>query len=240
MALVPIELHGAFRHGGGMRVLPVDRRQRGVRADDPPVPVGPAPGDEVPEEVLGDLAELLGYALPDGYRRFLATTNGAAPAEPAVLGGAGFVADQPLFGLARPDRHQDLSYAVEWLRDRFTPELLPIGYVQGGLLAVRVAGDEVGSVWYWDDDDPRDQDGFDAQDTCAHLLYRCADDMDGFWAALHRPAAVLLKVATDLVAAGQVRPVRHDLAGGTLPGPMRAPWQPPPGRRGPTVSSYFE
>lgn len=239
VALVPIELHGAYRHAGGIRVLPLDWHSRGVRSQEPAVPVPPGPGDEIPEGLVADLERLLGLLLPARYRRYLEATNGAAPAEPAVLDGPGFVADQPLFGLARPDRHQDLSFAAEWLRDRFTDDLLPVGYVQGGVLATKLAGDDIGSVWYWDDDDPRDNEDADQQYIRDHLLYRCADDWDAFWAALRRPAAVLIEVAADLVGSGQVFAVRHPLAGGALPAAMRAPWQPAPTRRGPSVTGLF-
>lgn len=202
VALVPIELHSSYRHAGGMTTLPVDGC--GLRVDARPVRVGPAVGDEVPDDVMDLLERLLGWPLPPAYRRFLAATNGAGPAAPAVLPGFGFVADQPLFGIARSDRHQDLSYAVEWTRDRLTMDFLPIGYVQGGLLAVKASGDDLDSVWYWDDDDPRARDAFGPDYISAHLLHRCADSIDDLWAAETRDGSM----------------------GAGLPVRMRAPWQP--------------
>jgi hypothetical protein len=239
VALVPVELHGSYRHAGGVRVLPLDWQRRGVRSDDPAVPVGPADGTEVPDEVLDDLEELLGYALPPAYRRYLSRTNGAGPTEPGVLSGPGLVADQPLFGLARSDRQQDLSYAADWFADRLAPDLLGIGYVQGGLLAVRVTGEDADSIWYFDDDDPRDDDAFDPDYLRDHLLYRCADSIDAFWSALRRPALVLLDFAAEMVAAGQARAVHHELAGAGLPAALRAPWQ-PPARRGNSLTNLFD
>jgi hypothetical protein len=156
-----------------------------------------------------------------------------------VLPGLGLLADQPLFGLARPDQYQDLGYAPRWLADRFTPEFLPIGYVQGGLLALRVTGSDAGSVWFLDDDDPRDDDSLGAREICDRLLYRCADDLDGFWAALRPPAAVLREVADELVRAGQVRVVQPELAGAALPAAVRASWQPPPDRRAKGLESLL-
>ncbi|HKT00951.1 MAG TPA: HNH endonuclease [Rugosimonospora sp.] len=240
IALVPIELHGSYRHGGGVRTMPVEPYRRGLRVDAEPVPVAPGVGDEVPEEVLGDLERVLGHPLPPGYRRYLAATNGAAPAEPAVLGGSGFVADQPLFGVARGDQHQDLGYVRGWLADRFTPDLLPIGYVQGGMLAVGVAEPIVDSVWYWDDDDPRDDAGYGPAEIRTRLLHRCADTFDGFWARLCRPPAVLVELAGELAATGRVRPVRVEDAGEGLPAALRGPGQPAPVRKHDPVTGLFE
>ncbi|MFI1995571.1 SMI1/KNR4 family protein [Actinoplanes sp. NPDC020271] len=219
--LVPIELHAAFRHGGATRTLPTGRPGPGVRTDPGAVPVPPRPGVPVPGQVLSQIEDLLGYELPGAYRRYLLECNGAGPAEPGVLAVAGLVADQPLFGLARDDALQDVGFAPQWLADRFTPEFLPVGFVQGGLLALRVAGQDAGSVWWLDDDDPRDDDRFGPAEICARLLRRCADDWDGFWTGLHRSAAVLLEVADDLVTDGQARVVRPEFAGEALPAKLR-------------------
>jgi hypothetical protein len=240
LALVPIELHGSFRHAGGVRTMPVDATRRGLRTDPDAGPIGTGPGDEVPAEILEDLESLLECPLPATYRRYLAETNGAAPAEPAVLDGLGFIADQPLFGIARTDQQQDLWYAREWLADRFTPDLLPIGYVQGGLLAVELTGPAADSVWYWDDDDARDDAGFDPPYIRQHLLHRCADSFAEFWAALRRPASALVDLADGLASSGRVRPVRDELAGDGLPAAMRAPWQPAPDRRPDPITGLFE
>jgi hypothetical protein len=240
LALVPIELHGSFRHAGGVRTMPADPTRRGLRTDPDSEPVGTGPGDEVPDEILEDLEELLDCPLPPTYRRYLAETNGAAPAEPVVLDGLGFIADQPLFGIARTDQQQDLWYARDWLADRFTPDLLAIGYVQGGLLAVQLTGPSADSVWYWDDDDARDDAGFDPAYIRRHLLYRCADSFAEFWAALRRPASPLVDLAAELASSGRVRPVRDELAGSGLPAGMRAPWQPPPDKRRDSVTRPFE
>jgi hypothetical protein len=211
-----------------VRLLPVTGR--GLPAETEPVSVGPATGEEVPDDVLDLLESALGWPLPPAYRRFLAETNGAGSAAPAVLPPYGFVADQPLFGIAREDRHQDLSYVGEWVRDRLTVDFLPIGYVQGGLLAVKVSGDDLDSIWYLDDDDPRDREAYGPDEICAHLLHRCADSVDDLWARLVRPPAVLVDQAAAVV--GQVTLVRDRLVGGGLPEKLKAPWQPqsPPGR----------
>jgi len=243
LALVPIELHGAFRHGGGVRTMALraaDAGLRGLRGDPQPVPVPARSGDEVPVDVLVALEELLGQPLPRTYRQYLAETNGAAPTEPAVLADSGFVVDQPLFGVARADQQQDLGYVREWLADRFTDDLLPIGYVQGGMLAVGISEPIADSVWYWDDDDPRDDARYGPAEISTRLLHRCADSFDEFWARLCRPPAALLRLAEELADSGQVRPVREEDAGAGLPAALRAPWQPAPPKGRDAVTILFE
>jgi hypothetical protein len=238
LALVPIELHGSYRHAGGLRTL--ELTGRGLRSDPEAVAVPYTPADGVPDDVLDLVERLLGWPMPSAYRRFLAKTNGAGPLVPGVLPSFGFVADQALFGIAREERHQDLSYAGEWVRDRLTLDFLPIGYVQGGLLAVKVSGDDTDSIWYWDDDDPRDREAFDADYICTHLLRRCADNIDGFWAALVQPAQPLVRLAQEWVAGGQVVQVRDDMVGAGLPARMRAPWQAPPRSGQDPLAKLFE
>jgi hypothetical protein len=238
IALVPIELHGSFRHAGDISTLPV--AGRGLRVDPQPEPVPRQVADPVPEELLELLEQLLGWPLPPVYRRYLADTNGAGPASPGVLPGYGFVADQPLFGIAREDRHQDLSYLVEWARDRLTVDFLPIGYVQGGLLAVRTSGDDLDSIWYCDDDDPRDRDGFDAEYLCGNLLHRCADSIDDFWTELAQPARSLVRLAREWADHDQLAEVRDELVGAGLPARMKAPWQPPAQSGSDPLTALFE
>jgi hypothetical protein len=238
LALVPVELHGAYRHAGGVRLLTAPGH--GLRADPQPAAATWGRGERVPEDLLGLLEQALGWPLPVAYRRYLAQTNGAGPAAPGVLPGHGFVADQPLFGIAREDPHQDLSYVSEWVRDRLTVDFLPIGYVQGGLLAVKVSGDDLDSIWYWDDDDPRELDGHDAAYISAHLLHRCADSIDDLVRALALPAAALLERAEAWVDGGRVTQVREDGVGAGLPDRMKAPWQRPSRPGGDPLTTLFE
>jgi len=92
IALVPIELHGSFRHGGGVRTMAVDSPHTGLRVEPAPFTVRARPGEEVPAEVMSTLEAVLGHPLPPAYRRYLAETNGAPPAEPVVAAGFGFEA----------------------------------------------------------------------------------------------------------------------------------------------------
>ncbi len=204
LALVPTDLHAAIRHAGGISTLDVRHAERGLRIDHDPRPAGLTALERVPDEVIEELERNLGQPLPPGYRRFLAQTNGAAPERPGVLRGFGFVADQRFLGLGRADPAAELTAANRYLADRFTADLLAIGYVQGGMIAVQVSGADADSVWYWDDDDPRAEEGQDAQYIRAHLLYRCADDIRQFWDRLATPAQALVDIAGELVAAGRV------------------------------------
>jgi hypothetical protein len=225
IALVPADLHGSFRHIGGVNMLRGTAPGGGLRTDPSPRPVPTRDLGSLSEMLATRLESRLGYRLPPRYREFLARTNGAAPIEPGVLAGFGFVVDQPFFGLGRDDRHQDLVYANNWFGDRFTDDFLAIGPVQGGLLAVKVRGDDTDSVWYWDDDDPRDEEDLDAADICARLLYRVADDVTDLWSRLALPASGLLAVVDALGRTGGLREFRTDLMGAWLPASHRAPWQ---------------
>jgi hypothetical protein len=238
LALVPAELHGSFRHGGARWAA--GPGPRGLRLD----PYAPTPGrradDPVPEHILGLAERLLGWALPPIYRGFLAETNGAGPGTAAIVPPYGFLFDQPLFGFGRDDRQFDLTGDAEWVRDRLTPDFLPVGFVQGGLLALKVAGDDIDSIWYLDDDDPRDREEFGPAQICAHLLQRCADSIDALWAALARPPAALVGHADELVDRGLVVELRDEMVGASLPPRMRAPWQPSTPSRADALVNLFE
>jgi hypothetical protein len=224
LALVPGEALLAFRHAGGVATMRVDRRRRGLLVDDRrPVPVDPS--EQVPEAVLARIEDQLGHPLPPAYRRFLAATNGGTPAVPGVHAGHGFVADQRFFGIATDDRHLDLLYANSWFRDRLTDDFLAIAPMQGGLLATKLRGPDAGSVWYWDDDDPRDDDRLDAAAICDGLLARCADDVEGFLTALSVPPLRLLRVVDARVHGGGAIAIRTPAMGRSLPRNRR----PPPG-----------
>lgn len=222
LALVPTEVYGAFRHIGGAALMKVPRDRRGVRLDDPtPVPMDFH--ESLADELLDKLERHLGYSLPEAYRTFLARTNGGEPTTPGIHPSHGFVVDQPFFGLAREDRTQDLSYLSLAFDDILTTDFLPIGYVQGGLLAVRVAGADTGSVWYYDADDYRAEDGQDPEYIADHLLYRCGDDFDAFRQALAVAPRRLLDIVDANVKAGRIRALRPPELGASLPASRRDP-----------------
>jgi hypothetical protein len=221
IALVPVELHGAFRHLGGVSTGGFGRGARGLRVGDRRPP-GIRFTERLSEEATNKIEEHLGYVLPAAYRSFLAGTNGGRPARPAVHPGFGFLVDQPFFGVSRRDWLQDLVYANEWFGDRLSADWLAVGYVQGGLIAVRVRGGDEGSVWYWDDDDHRDTDEHSAEDVCERLLHRCADDFGSFWRALCDVPEALRDGA--IRAAADALVVAPERLGTSLPAARRPPW----------------
>jgi hypothetical protein len=220
IALVPIELHGAYRHLGGVSTDAIAGR-RGLGDATESGPPGLLVESRLTEEAVVAVEQRLGHALPDSYRRFLARTNGGAPVGPAVHPGFGFVADQPFFGVGRSDWMQDLAYANGWFGDRLTADWLAAAYVHGGLILVKVRGEDRGSVWYCDDDDPRDRDDLTAAEVCATLLHRVAHDFAAFWLALRGVPAALWALAARLAAAGRASLATDPRAGSALPTPGR-------------------
>jgi hypothetical protein len=216
MALVPIELHASFRHLGGISTGGGYRSQRGV-----PGTAGGPPRIRFSQRLTDDaviaIEEHLGYPLPAGYRSFMQRTNDGYPDRPVVHPSFGFVLDQPLFGSVREDWHQDLVYTNGLMRDRLTDDFLAIGYVHGGLLAVRVRGEDSGSVWYLDDDDYRDRDDMDPAAICEQLLQRCAGGFVEFWRALRGLPEDLMAQARRRVEDAAVRIVADEEAGSMLP-----------------------
>ena len=220
MALVPADLYLAFRHLGGISTLHTNRNRRGVTGmDGERVAFGFA--ETLAEESIEPFEQALGAPLPVAYRQFLRRTNGARPLRPAVHPAFGFVADQPFFGLGRSDRAADLGYLNSWLSDRLTSEFLAIGQVQGGLLAVCLHGADAGSVWYLDDDDPRDDDGYDAAEIRARLLHRCAADLTTFLSALRTPPSRLGRLAAAAVSGRYATLREEDGLGSALPSTKR-------------------
>jgi hypothetical protein len=129
------------------------------------------------EEQLRDAERRLGFPLPAAYRRWLATTGGGEPVGIAVVPGQNFRWEKRAFGL-RPDRYtEDLFNANEYRPESLPPGYLPVVQLEGGMLAVKVTGDRVGSVWFWDDDEPGRHDEMTVEEDEA-MLHFCASDWD--------------------------------------------------------------
>jgi hypothetical protein len=222
MALVPAELHGAFRHRGGVGDHGVETTSPEYAAATGTVPIRPT--RRLATDALDKFEGWLGYRLPEAYRDFLAATNGGRPAQAAVPAGSRFVVDQPLFGLATEDRMQDLAYANLWFRDRLSPDFLATGYVQGGLLVLRVRGDGAGSVWHWDDDDRRDDERYGSDVICRDLLRPGAADFAEFRSRLAPIPPGLTALADQAIASGTAALIRSDALGAALPRSRRPPW----------------
>lgn len=225
LALVPAEIHSTFRHLGGVSTLAADRARQGPRLVDAsgPVAIVPDAFEPVAEEALAELEAAVGAPLPLPYRSFLATTGGAQPVEPALHPRHGFVVDQPFFGVGRKDMLFTVEYANRWLADRLTADYLAVGYVQGGIIAVKARGEGTGSVWYYDDDDRRDDDSFDAATVCRDLLHPVGDDFVQFWGGLVGVPEQLRDAVRAAAASGRVRPVYERGMGSALPRQHRPP-----------------
>ncbi len=215
MELVPVEVKALLRHHGGLADCPADRDKRGTRPLQDPFPAhfalepGVPPGGAERESALRDLEEDLGYRLPGAYRDFLKAAGGRAPVGAAFDPELGLLVDQPFFALRDRAELDDLRYANKCLRDHLTKDYLGIGYVQGGLLALKVRGERTGGVWFCPYDDPRDRDGAweSARERVEALLVPCGDGLDAFLLRLAGGPPELETVANLMVDGGFARAV---------------------------------
>ena len=95
----------------------------------------------VTEQQVQGVEEDLGYRLPGAYRSFLKAAGGCAPVGAALDAELGLLVDQPFFTVRDEAAVNDLVYVNKCLRDHLTKDYLGVGFVQGGLLAVKVQGE---------------------------------------------------------------------------------------------------
>lgn len=156
------------------------------------------------QQVLG-AEEDLGYRLPGAYRAFLKAAGGCAPVGAALDAELGLLVDQPFFTVRDEAAVNDLVYVNKCLRDHLTKDYLGVGFVQGGILAVKVKGDRAGSVWFCAYDDARDSGetaGWSVAERVERLLLPCGDDFDAFLARLAGNPPELETVANLMVDGG--------------------------------------
>ncbi|MCZ4095777.1 cell wall assembly protein Knr4 [Streptomyces sp. So13.3] len=211
LELIPVEVKALLRHHGGLAVSTADHSKRGTRPlqETRPVHFGlpkatpHQSGVAVTEQQVLDVEEELGYRLPGAYRTFLKAAGGCAPAGVALDPDLGLLLDQPFFTVRDEAAVNDLVYVNKCLRDHFTKDYLAIGYVQGGVLAVKVKGDSTGSVWFCAYDDARDGDHWSSpQERVAELLLPCGDSLDAFLLRLAGNPPELETVANLMVDGG--------------------------------------
>lgn len=131
------------------------------------------PRGPVSEEQIAAVEADLGVRLPEPYRSWLRETNGGELAEELEVSGTdgnGLLSD--LDGVERLPVIQDLA------RNKVVPDdyvVVTLGH--GGSLALKIKGEDAGSVW-WADFDLADELGVDgpSQET----MRRLADGWDGF------------------------------------------------------------
>jgi hypothetical protein len=208
LELVPVEVKALLRHHGGLATAAVDQSKRGTRPLQERRPAHfalPGSGLAVSERQVRGIEEDLGYRLPGAYRSFLKAAGGCAPVGAALDAELGLLVDQPLFTVRDQAEVNDLIYMNKCLRDHLTKDYLGVGFVQGGILAVKVKGDRVGSVWFCAYDDARDTGdtaGWSVADRAARLLLPCGDDFDAFLGRLAGNPPELQTVADLMVDGG--------------------------------------
>lgn len=214
MELVPVEVKALLRHHGGLATSAADHGLRGTRPlqERRPAhfPLATDGGDpqSVSEDLVQRAEERLGYRLPGAYRTFLKLAGGRAPAGLALDTELGLLLDQPFLTLTEEYGTEDLVYANKCLRDHLTKDFLGIAYAQGGIVALKVRGEGVGSVWFCLYDDARDTGGPEpAEERLARLLLPCGDDFDAFLLRLAGCPPELETVAELMVDGGFARAV---------------------------------
>ncbi|TSB17911.1 SMI1/KNR4 family protein [Streptomyces sp. NBC_01525] len=212
LELVPVEVKALLRHHGGLATAAVAHDKRGTRPlqETRPVHFGLAHrGISVGEEQVAQAEEALGCRLPGAYRSFLKAAGGCAPVGVGLDAELGLLVDQPFFTVRDDAAVNDLVYVNKCLRDHLTKDYLGVAFAQGGLLAVKVRGADVGSVWFCPYDDARDRDGWTVQERAERLLLPCGADFDAFLERLAGNPPELETVANLMVDGGfaQVVPV---------------------------------
>ncbi|GGX92169.1 SMI1/KNR4 family protein [Streptomyces fructofermentans] len=215
LELVPVEVKALLRHHGGLATAAVDQDKRGTRPlqETRPAHLGlPKASVAVTEQQVLGVEEELGYRLPGAYRSFLKAAGGCAPVGAALDAELGLLVDQPFFTVRDEAAVNDLVYVNKCLRDHLTKDYLGVGFVQGGLLAVKVKGERIGSVWFCAYDDARDQDAWPPEERVRRLLLPCGDDFDAFLSRLAGNPPELETVANLMVDGGFARAVPVDTA----------------------------
>ncbi|MCX5437839.1 MULTISPECIES: SMI1/KNR4 family protein [unclassified Streptomyces] len=227
MELVPVEVKALLRHHGGLATAAVDHGKRGTRPlqETRPAHFGlPKSSVAVTEQQVLGAEEDLGYRLPGAYRAFLKAAGGCAPVGAALDAELGLLVDQPFFTVRDEAAVNDLVYVNKCLRDHLTKDYLGVGFVQGGILAVKVKGDRAGSVWFCAYDDARDSGetaGWSVAERVERLLLPCGDDFDAFLARLAGNPPELETVANLMVDGGFASAV--DASGVAVPAASAVP-----------------
>ncbi|MFI9270637.1 SMI1/KNR4 family protein [Kitasatospora sp. NPDC052896] len=214
MELVPVEVKALLRHHGGLARSAADHTRRGTRPlqerRSAHFSLSKEGGDpvSVPEDLILAAEERLGYRLPGAYRSFLKLGGGRGPVGVALDPELGLLLDQPFLTLREDYGVEDLVYANKCLRDHLTKDYLGIAYAQGGILALKVRGDRIGSVWCCLYDDARDTGApEEPAERVERLLLPCGDDFDDFLLRLAGGPPELETVAELMVDGGFARAV---------------------------------
>ena len=115
-------------------------------------------GPEIYEADIAAFERRLHAVLPSDYRRFLLEVNGGDLAESNTRLPHHMV--NYLLSLADRENHScDLEMSADWAHRVIPhPDLLLIGYTDGGMILLMLRGDHRGEVWNLDSVDPRPED----------------------------------------------------------------------------------
>lgn len=134
------------------------------------------PEGPVTEDQIADVEAKLGVdRFPDAYRRWLARTGGGTLSGDTTVPGTD--GNGLLSWINGPDK---LPLLQQLERNDVVPaDAVVISGGHGGALALRVRGEDEGSVW-WVDYDLADE--LDIYEASEQVMRRLADDFDGFLA----------------------------------------------------------
>ncbi|GAB3754836.1 SMI1/KNR4 family protein [Microlunatus parietis] len=125
---------------------------------------------------IAEVESALGFQLPEAYRSWLKATNGAeVPQDTPVPGTEG----NGLFSEFEPVERLPMVRAYEG-SDVIPRDYVAVNIGDGGAVAIKVRGDDIGSVW-WADFDQAELLGI-ADGSSQEIMRRLADNWDEFLA----------------------------------------------------------
>lgn len=128
------------------------------------------------ESQIAEVESALGLRLPEAYRRWLRTTNGAeVPQDTPIPGTDG----NGLFSELESAERLPLLRAYEG-NDVIPRDYVALNIGDGGAVAIKTRGDDLGSVW-WADFDSAERLGI-ADGSSQEIMLRIADNWDQFLA----------------------------------------------------------
>lgn len=141
------------------------------------MPLVVEPNGSVSDQQVEEVERELGVRLPESYRRWLIHSNGGDLCDDVAIPGT-----DELGLISEIDCLDRLVHLQRLRRNRVVPtDYIVITLGQGGSLALRVTGDDAGSVW-WVDYDLAEE--IDAQEPTDRVMLRVADDFNDFLVSL--------------------------------------------------------
>lgn len=134
------------------------------------------PGPAIRVATVEAFEQTIGHPLPADYRTFLIESNGGVPVQDHIPSNADVGIDA-FFSLDSNDPDYGMAPHLAVYADRYPATMLPIASSVGSnLILIDVAGDDIGSVWFWDHEAEADEGEPPRTDNITKL----ADDFDSF------------------------------------------------------------